>query len=277
MNRLSPIALIGLLTLAYVVPAKAQRTAINLRADVGMDQKLGAQAPLDTTFHDETGKAVKFGDFFQGNKPVVLSLPFYKCQGTCLLILDGQARCFRNLDFKLGKDYEAVVVSINPAETKELAAEKKKGMLEYLGKPEGEKGWHFLTGTEPEIKRLANAVGYRYIYDTKTNQYVHVSGIIVLTPQGKTSHYFYGVDYKPGTMRLALVESSQNKIGSPVDKIMLFCTAYDPTTGKYGFVIIRLLQVSGTMTAMLVGTFMFLMFRRERRQMGLQPKPLTPA
>src|SRR5262249_32565368 len=156
---------------------------IDPRKDVGLDQKLGAQAPLDAAFTDETGKPVRFGDYFQGKKPVVLVMPFYRCTGTCTLMLDGMARCFRKLSFKLGEDFEAVTLSINQKETSELAAAKKKGMLEFLNKPGSENGWHFLTGKETEIRRVANAVGYRYVYDVKNDSSSHPSGILVLTPK----------------------------------------------------------------------------------------------
>jgi len=253
-------------------PAWAQ-APIDAPRDVGMDQKLDAQAPLDTAFRDETGKTVRLGDYFHGHKPVVLVMPFYKCAGTCTLMLDGMARSFRKLDLRLGQDFEAVAISINPKETPELANAKKINILEFMNRPGSANGWHFLTGQEPEIKRLANAVGYRYVYDVKKDQYSHPSGIMILTPQGKVSRYFYGVDYPAKELRLTLVEASENKIGTLVDKLYLFCTAYDPATGRRGFLIMRLLQVSGFATVFLVGTSLFLMLRWERRQARNQSPP----
>jgi protein SCO1/2 len=260
----------------FSAPAEAQ-APIDPRTQVGIDQKLNAQAPLDTTFRDETGRTARFGDYFGGKKPVVLVMPFYKCTGTCTRMLDGMARAFRRIDLKLGDDFEAVTVSINPKETPEIASGKKIAMMEYLNKPGSEKGWHFLTGDEKEIRRLADAVGYRYVYDVQKDQFMHPSGIMVLTPEGRMSRYFYGVDYPPKETRLALVEASQNKIGTLADKVYLFCTAYDPATGRRGFLIMRLLQISGFATVLIVGTSLFLMLRWERRQQRAAPPPSEDA
>ncbi len=277
------LALLG----AIGTPGRAQQGRfIDLNKDVWMEQKLDAQAPLDTVFRDETGKPVHLGDYFNnGKKPVVLVMPFYRCAGTCTLMLDGMARSFRRITtLKLGQDFDAVTISINPKEGFDLAAAKKKTMIEYLNtenpRPGQEKGWHFLVGQEDQIRRLAQAVGYRYVYDTKTEQYSHPSGLMILTPQGKTSQYLIGTNYPPTDMRLALVDASSSKIGTVIDKLQVFCTSIDPMTGKRGMVVMRLLQVSGTATFLILGSSILLMLRAERRKKNLSPAgantPTTP-
>jgi len=230
---------------------------------VGIDQNLNAQLPLELTFRDETGQTVRLGQYFR-EKPVVLALVYYECPGLCDLILNGLAHAMQQISLKVGSDYDVVTVSFNPKETWQLAAAKKANYVEKFQGSGAKEGWHFLTGDQASIKALADTVGFHYKYDQASQQYVHASAIYVITPEGKISRYFYGIDYKPRDFRLGLVEASSNKIGTVADQVLLFCCQYDPTTGKYGVAITRVIRVLGTGTALLLFGFVFLMLRRER-------------
>jgi len=232
---------------------------------VGIDQNLDAQVPLDLTFRNEQGNVVRLRDYFHG-KPVVLSLVYYKCPMLCTEVLNGMKGVFRHLPMVIGKDFDVVTVSIDPTETPSLAAAKKEKYLEGYDHPEGAAGWHFLTGDDQQIRTLADVVGFRYVYDKETKQYAHAAGIMVLTPEGRVSRYLYGVDYLIKDMRLALVEASNNTIGSPIDQVLLLCYHYDPATGKYGLVVMNLLKISGALTILILGGFITLMLRRERKK-----------
>jgi protein SCO1/2 len=230
---------------------------------VGIDQHLNGQIPLDLTFRDESGKSVRLGDYF-GRKPVLLNLVYYECPMLCTLELSGLVRGLRGMSLRVGRDFNVVTVSFNPRETPPLAAAKKENYIRLYGHPEAAAGWHFLTGAEPSIDALAQAVGFRYVYDPKAAQYAHATGIMVATPQGKLARYFYGIDYPPGDLRLGLVEASQSKIGTPVDSVLLFCYHYDPNTGKYSLMILQLMQAAGVATVLGLGVFLLVLFRREQ-------------
>ena len=234
---------------------------------VGIDQNLNAQVPLDLTFKDETGQTVRLGQYFR-DKPVVLALVYYECPGLCDLILNGLSHAMQQISLNVGTDYQVVTVSFNPKETWQLADAKKLNYLEKYNRPGAKEGWHFLTGQQAQIKILADTVGFHYKYDEQSQQYVHASAIYVLTPDGKISKYFYGIDYNPRDFRLGLVEASADKIGTVADQVLLFCCQYDPTTGKYGLAISRVIQVLGTATVLLLGGFVFIMLRRERAHSG---------
>jgi len=233
--------------------------------DIGIDQRLNEQVPLDLVFRDETGKLVRLGDYF-GEKPVILSLVYYECPMLCTLVLNGLLKSLRALSFDVGKEFNVVTVSFHPGEIPTLAAAKKAEYIQHYSRAGAAEGWHFLTGEAGSIKRLAQAVGFRYIYDAKQNQFAHASGIMVLTPQGRLSHYFYGIEYSPRDLRLSLVEASANKIGSPVDQLLLYCYHYDPTTGKYGVIIMNVIRLAGLGTVLALGAFMVVMFRRDRKR-----------
>lgn len=244
--------------------------------DIGIDQKLDAQVPLDLVFRNEVGTAVRLGDYF-GKKPVVLALVYYKCPRLCQLMLDGIVRSLQEVKYSAGTDFQVVTVSIDPRETTAIAADKKREMLELYSRRGAEQGWHFLTGEEASIKPLAQAVGFRYAYIPQTQQYAHAAGIQVLTPDGRVSRYLNGIQYAPKDVGFALIDSSQGKIGSPVEKMLLMtCFAYDPTTGKYSFAVMKALQVGGIATVLIVATFMIVMFRMDRRR-ALQPSAVGVA
>jgi protein SCO1 len=229
--------------------------------NVGIDQKLGAQLPLDATFTDAQGRRVQLGEYFKSGRPVILSLVFYECPMLCNQILNALTGSLKGMSLKIGEDYDVLTVSFDPREGPELARKKKDGYVHNLNRPGAEAGWHFLVGEEAEIKRLTEAVGFRYAYDEQTRQFAHASGIMVLTPQGKVSHYLYGVEYAPRDMRLSLVEASAGRIGSPVDQLLLYCYHYDPATGKFAWVI-NLYRWGGALTV--AGISALLLFLRRR-------------
>jgi protein SCO1 len=229
--------------------------------DVGIEQRLNEQLPLDTTFQDETGKTVRLGDYFNG-KPVVLSLAYFNCAMLCTQVLNGLTGSMKGVSFNAGQDYNVITVSFDSREKPELAAAKKQLYISSYQRPSAAEGWHFLTGDEASIQKLTQAVGFHFKFDPTTNQFAHASGIMVLTPQGKISHYFYGIEYAPKDLRLALVEASQNKIGSPVDQLLLYCYHYDPATGKYGAVVMNIIRLAGIATVIAVLALILLLRRR---------------
>lgn len=237
--------------------------------EVGIDQKLNEQLPLDAVFRNENGETVKLRDYF-GKKPVLLSLVYYDCPMLCNQVLNGMVTNFRVLAFQPGQEFEVVTVSFDNRETPTLAAAKKKTYIDYLpvAKRQGAAaGWHFLTGDAENIKRLTEAIGFRYRYDSETNQFAHASGIYIATAEGKLARYFYGIEYAPRDVRLGLIEAAQDKIGTPVDQLLLYCFHYDPATGKYGARIMNIVQAGGVVTLIgMVG--MFLVLRRRVKASG---------
>ncbi len=227
---------------------------------VGIDQRLNNQVPLGLKFQDETGKTVTLGSYF-GKRPVILSLVYYTCPMLCPMAEDGLLNALRNVEFNIGEQYEVVTVSIDPTETREMAMGKKGVYVGLYGRPGAKQGWHFLVGEEPSIRALTQAVGFHYNYIPETRQYAHATGIVVLTPQGKVSRYFYGILYQPRDIRLALVEASNEKIGSPVDAVLLYCCQYDPASGKYSVVISRILRIGGVVTLLSLGMLMIALSR----------------
>jgi protein SCO1/2 len=231
---------------------------------VGIQQKLNAQLPLELTFRDEAGRTVRLGQYFQG-KPVILALVYYECPMLCNLTLNGLERTLRELTLNAGEDFHVVAVSINPKETPLIAMAKKENYLERYRRPHAIDGWHFLTGQEDHIKQLADNVGFEYAYDPVAGQYAHAAGIMVATPEGRLSKYFYGIEFPQRDLRLGLVEASDHKIGTLADQVLLYCYHYDPASGKYGFMIQRVLQVLGSATAIALAAFVIISVRRERR------------
>jgi protein SCO1 len=230
-----------------------------LLAAVAFEQRLNEPVPLDLAFRDEAGNAVQLGDYL-GRKPVILTLNYYECPMLCPLVLEGLVRSLRALSFAIGEQFDVVTVSINPGETAALAAEAEARYIRGYGRPNAAAGWHFLTGDEASIRQLTQAVGFRYVYDSGKDQYAHAAGIMVLTPQGRISRYFYGIEFSPRDLRLALVEAAANAIGSPVDRLLLFCYHYDPATGRYTLVVRRVLQLASLATVLSLAGFMVVMF-----------------
>lgn len=231
---------------------------------VQFDQKLGIQVPLDLPFRDEGGRAVRLSQYFDG-RPVVLALVYYECPMLCTQALNGLVKSLKLLSLEPGRDFTILTVSFNPRETPALAAEKKAHYVPQIKKAGAEAGWHFLTGDEGAIRLLTDTVGFHYVYDEPTQQYAHPTGIVVLTPEGTTSKYIYGIDYGPRDLRLALVEASNHKVGTPVDRLLLYCYHYDPTKGKYGLVLLNVIRLGGLVTIACLGGFLLLMWRREKR------------
>ena len=239
---------------------------------VGIDQKLNQQLPLDLELKNEKGETVKLGDYF-GKKPVMLSLVYYECPMLCTQVLNGMVSSFKVLSFKAGEEFDVVTVSFDPREGSALASTKKQTYVNYL--PEAKRaaarnGWHFLTGDSENIKRLTEAVGFHYNFDEETNQFAHASAIMITTPEGKLARYFYGIEYSPKDLRLGLVEASQNKIGSAVDQLLLYCYHYDPATGKYGAVVMNMIRVGGVVTLFAMVVLFLVMRRRNATQMRLR-------
>ncbi|HEX4129263.1 MAG TPA: SCO family protein [Pirellulales bacterium] len=255
---------IALCALSFAAPLRAQPPIPAPLLDVGIDQHLNEQLPLDLAFRDEQGRAVKLGDYF-GSRPVVLILAYYQCPMLCTQVLNGITRTASAMPWPAGEKYHIVVVSIDPTETPGLAAAKKRSYQQLYAYRNAADGWSFLTGDEPQIERLAAAVGYRYRYDPKSKQYAHGSGIMIATPEGKLSRYFYGIDYPTRDLRLALVEASEGKIGSPVDRFLLLCFHYDPLTGRYGVAIMNVIRALGVATVAVLGAFIAMSLRRERK------------
>jgi protein SCO1 len=234
-------------------------------SSVGIDQHLDAQVPLGLMFKDETGKNVHLVDYF-GKRPVILTLVYYQCPMLCTQVLNGLTSSVNVLKFDIGKDYDVLTVSIDPRETPEMARAKKDVYVSRYRRPTAPNGWHFLTGDQENISKLARAVGFRYAFDKKTDQFAHASGIMVLTPDGKVAQYYYGIEYSPKDLRLALIDASQHKIGNIVDEVMLFCYHYDPTTGRYNAAAIGALRVAGILTLVLLGGFIFISVKRESKE-----------
>jgi protein SCO1 len=238
---------------------------------VKIDQRLGQQLPLDATFRDEAGKTVKLGDYF-GKKPVILSLVYYQCQILCMEDLNGLVGALEMVKLTPGKDFQVVIVSIDPAETPAMAAAKKAFYVKRYGRPETEAGWHFLTGGQSDITALAKAVGWGYVRlpqpDGKPPMFAHASSIEVVTPEGRMAQYYLGVEYAPRDLQLGLVEASHNTIGTPVDNILTYCYRYDPKLNRHSLVIARVVQAGCLLTVLCLGSFMLVSFRRDFKDKG---------
>ena len=242
--------------------------------EVAFDQKLDAQVPLLTPFRDEEGRPVQLSEYF-GKRPVILVMGYSNCPLLCSQILGEVTRSLKPLEPSIGKDFDIVTVSVNPKETPEQADGRRRAYLKRYNRPGSESGWHALTGDEPSIRRLAETIGFRYTYSPKLNLYAHAAGFVLLTPAGRVSRYFFGIEYPARELKYALIEASASKIGSPIDKLVLYCYDYDPATGKYTFAVMNAIRVFGVATVLALGTFMFAMVRRDRR-MARATKATTP-
>jgi len=232
--------------------------------NVGIDQHLDQQLPLDLQFRDEAGNPVKLGQYF-GSKPIILTLVYYTCPMLCSEVQSGLTSALQILKFDAGKEYDVISVSINPEETPQDAMTKKRQFLSRYRREGASAGWHFLTGQKPEIDALAKATGYRYNYDPQTKQYSHATAVMVVTPAGKIAQYFYGIEYAPKDLRLALVQASQNKIGNLTDALLLYCFHYDPTTARYSATVLNIVRLAGLLTVFLMGAFVVINVRREHK------------
>jgi protein SCO1 len=231
--------------------------------DVTFKQRLDDQLPLDAPFKDEYGRPVTLGKYFNNNKPVILAFVYYTCPMLCTQVTNGISSSLRALPFTAGEEFDVVLISFDPKDNPASALEKKQAHLAYWKTETTTGGWHFLTGDEATIKRVTSAAGFTYAYDKATGQYAHVSGVLVVTPDGRLARYFYGIEYSPKELRLALVESSQGHIASAIDELLLFCYHYDPETGRYGATVMNLVRAAGVLTLTAMATFMFVMWRRD--------------
>jgi protein SCO1/2 len=235
--------------------------------NVGFDPQLNAQIPLDSAFKDETGRDVRLRDYFSA-RPVVLALVYYGCPMLCNEVTQGVVGSLKMLSFNPGRDYNVVFVSFDARETPDMAAQKKEWALSRFGRPETATGWHFLTGTQDSIDAVTKAANFRYAFDSKANQFAHASGIMLLTPDGRISRYFYGIEYPGRDMRLGLVDASAGKIGQPIDHLLLYCFHYDPSTARYSAAILKIMRLGGILTIALIVGGILIFRRRERRPEG---------
>ena len=233
--------------------------------EIGFDQRLDEHVPLDTAFLDETGRAVRLGDYF-GARPVVMVFAYYDCPMLCTLVINGLASALDVLSLEPGRDFEIVTVSFNPRDTPASASAKKAAYIARDKQPGASAAWHFLTGDQPSINRLTKAAGFRYAWDKETQQFAHPTGVIVLTPDGRIARYLFGIEYGPRDLRYAIVDASHGKVGSAVDSLVLYCYHYDPAAGKYSVAIMRLVRAGGAATVLALGAFIFVMARKERRE-----------
>jgi protein SCO1/2 len=254
--------------IASAGPARAEEGRPAGLRNVGLEQKLNQPVPLDLSFRDESGRTVRLGDYFAA-MPVILTLNYYGCPMLCPLVLNDVVRTIRAMPLVLGKDFRVLTVSLDPHDTPAMAASKQEWYSGRFGPRGVADGWHFLTGSEDNIESLAGAVGFHYELDPKSGQYAHAAGIVVLTPDGRLARYFYGVEYSPRDVRLALVEASRGRIGSLADEILLFCFHYDPESGRYTLVVLNTIRAAGVATLLGLGGLMVVLFRREKGSAGL--------
>src|SRR4051812_29801455 len=240
-----------------------QNARPSVLSQVGIDQHLGEQLPLDAKFKDETGRDVVLGDFFQSKRPVLLAIVYYDCPMLCTQVLNGMTSAIGVLKFSAGKEFDIVAVSIDPRETPEIAAAKKKTYIQRYRREGAEQAFHFLTGQQPAIAAVTKAAGFRYVWDEKTQQYAHQSALTLVTPEGKVAQYYYGIEYSPKDMRLGMIEASKEKIGNLADQVVLYCYHYDPTTGRYGAMLMNLVRAGGALTVLLIVGFVFISIKNE--------------
>lgn len=235
---------------------------------VGIEQKLDSPLPLDAEFKDENGKTVRLGEYFGKGRPVVLALVYYECPMLCNEVLNGLTGSLKGISFDAGKDFDVLAISFDARENEkaDLAKNKKASYLKRYERENAEGGWHFLTGAQSEIDKVTQAVGFNYTFDAQTNQFAHAGGVMVVTPEGRLSRYFYGIDYQPRDLKFGIMESAQNKIGNPAEQLYLYCFHYDPSTGKYGLTILRVMRLAGVATIVGLGGMLFVFWRRNKKK-----------
>lgn len=256
--------LVVLFALCPAIGSAGQPRTARVVQQVGIDQHLNAQVPLELDFRDEQGHTIRLSELIH-DKPVILTLVYYQCPMLCTQVLNGVLESSQAISPVIGTDYDIISISIDPQETAAMAAAKKRRYVDSYYRPGAQTGWHFLTGDRTSIDRVCDAVGFRYVYDPHTRQYAHASGICVLTPEGRISRYFYGIDYPPQDLRLGLVEASENRIGTLTDQFLLLCYHYDPATGQYGFAIGNAIRAAGLITMIGLGIFLWRMTRYEQQ------------
>ena len=235
---------------------------------VGIEQKLDSQLPLDAVFEDENGNEVRLGEYFNKGKPVVLALVYYECPMLCNEVLNGLTGSLKGVSFDAGKDFDIVAISFDARENEKpnLAKNKKAAYLNKYERKGTENGWHFLTGTQAEIDKVTGAVGFNYQFDAATNQFAHAGGIMMITPEGRLSRYFYGIDYQPRDLKFGLIDSSQSKIGNPAEQLYLYCFHYNPADGKYGLAVLRVMRLAAVATLLGLGGMLFVFWRRNKKK-----------
>ncbi|CAN5519249.1 SCO family protein [soil metagenome] len=235
---------------------------------IGIDQKLGAQLPLDTEFKDEDGKAVKLGDYFNTKRPVIVAFVYYECPMLCNQVLNGLTGSLKGISFDAGKDFDVLAISFDARENDkpDLAKNKKASYIERYGRVGSEKGWHFLTGTEDSIQKVTSAAGFNFKWDEKSSQFAHAAGVMIANPDGKLSRYYYGIDYSPKDIKFGLMDSAENKVGSTAEQLILYCFHYDPATGKYGLAILNVMRLGGIATLLGLGTMALVFWRRNKKK-----------
>jgi protein SCO1 len=266
LGRIVPVAIVALvIAFAATSGARAELAGNRVASEVGLDQKLDSLIPLELAFRDESGRAVHLADYF-GKRPVILTLAYYECPMLCTQVLNGLVSAMRTLKFDAGKEYEVITVSIDHTEGPALAAGKKRQYMKDYGRAGTDNGWHFLTGDSVTIARLADAVGFRFMYDPESKEYAHAAGIMIATPDGRMSRYLYGIEYPPRDVRYSLIDAGENRIGSLVDKVLMLCYSYDPHTGKYGVAIMAIVRGAGIVTVLAILGFIGASMRRDRRR-----------
>ena len=235
---------------------------------IGIEQRLGESLPLEAEFKDENGQPVKLGQYFNKGRPVILALVYYECPMLCNQVLNGLSGSLKGINFDAGKDFDVVAVSFDARENEkpDLAKNKKVSYMERYGRPGTENGWHFLTGDQASIDAITAAAGFKYKWDEKSNQFAHASGVMVVTPQGKLSRYFYGIDYSPKDIKLGIMDSAENRVGNVSDQLLLYCYHYDPATGKYGFAILAVIRAFAVVTLLGMATMGFVFWKRNKRK-----------
>ena len=251
--------------LAGTAFAQTSSTPAKLPGKVAISQKLGAQVPLDIVVRNERGDMKRLGDFFKSGRPVLLDFVYYRCPMLCPITLERTTSSLTELKFNIGEDFDVVTISIDPRDQPKTAAEMKDKYVRAYGRLNAAQGWHFLTSHDSAIKKLTDAVGFQYAYDTKTDQFAHAAALMVLTPDGRLSRYFYGFEYKPRDLRLAIVEASDGKVGTLTDQFLLLCFHYDPAIGKYSRNAMNFVRAGGITTVAVLGSFIFVMLRRDNR------------
>jgi len=261
MTRVLPIWAV---LLALAAPARGDTARPPILRDVDFAQQIGAQLPLNTPLRDEGGRAVTLRDFFAAGQPVVLVPAYYRCPQLCGLVQNGIASALRGLPLDVGRDFQVVTFSFDPSESSELAAKKKAAMLDAYRRQGADAGFHFLTGDADAVRRLTDAIGFHATWDAPAKQFAHASGIVLVTPEGRITKYFYGVEFAPRDVRLAIVEASANRIGTLVDQLLLFCFHYDPATGRYSRIALDAVRTGGVLTLAAMAGMIGWWLRRER-------------